>query len=355
MNRNARAVVFALVGVALILLLGWFWSVLTPFLIAIVIAYLINPLISMLNRRGWSRGLASFAVLSVFLIVVGVALIIVIPVAFKQLPGLIEATARGSAFALERLKPWIEMAAERIGQEGIAAVFQIPGAPDMARQIISWLGVVGAQILSSVLAWFNLLSLIFLTPIVAFYVARDWPIIIDTIESWVPRDAADTVCELCREIDERIAGFIRGQMLVCLFLGVFYAIGLALVGLPYALLVGVLSGLMSLIPYIGVLVGMAVGLLIAIFQFSDWGPVGLVAAVFLLGQFVEGNFVSPRLVGERVGLHPVWIMVALVAGGAVGGIAGVLLAIPAAATLVVLLRFAMLRYRASRLYDPSAG
>lgn len=355
MRLNARVAAFGLVGVALILLLGWFWSVLTPFLVAIGIAYLINPLVSVLNRRGWSRGLASFAVLGLFLIVVGLALIVVIPVALKQVPGLIEATARASASTLERLRPWIDMMAERIGQEGLAAVFQLPGAPDLARQIIAWLSGFGAQILSSVLAWFNLLSLIFLTPIIAFYVTRDWPAIMDTIDGWIPRDAVDSVRALAREIDERIAGFIRGQLLVCVFLGVFYAIGLALVGLRYALLVGVLSGLMTLIPYIGVLVGMAVGLLIAVFQFSDWTSVGLVLAVFLVGQFVEGNFVSPRLVGERVGLHPVWIMVALVAGGAVGGTAGILLAIPAAATLAVLLRFAMERYRASRLYDPATG
>jgi predicted PurR-regulated permease PerM len=355
MSGPSRAAIFGSVGLALLLLLGWFWTVLTPFLVAFAIAYLINPIVSALQLRGWSRGLASFAVLGLFLAVVALALMVLIPVAIRQVPGVIEATARGVANALERLRPWIELAAERLGQEGITSVFQLPGAQDVARQAIAWVGAMTAQVLSSVLAWFNLLSLVFLTPIVAFYLTRDWPAIVATIESWVPRDVVPAVRELAAEIDLRIAGFIRGQLLVCVFLAVFYALGLAMVGLSYALLVGVFSGLMTLIPYIGVLVGMALGLLIALFQFSDWGSIGLVAAVFLLGQFIEGNFVSPRLVGERVALHPVWIMVALVAGGAVGGIAGVLLAIPVAATAAVLLRFAMARYRESRLYDPSAG
>ena len=158
--------------------------------------------------------------------------------------------------------------------------------------------------------------------------------------------------EQAAEIDRTLAAFVRGQATVCLLLGAFYAIGLSLVGLDFGLVVGLATGLVSFVPYFGMALGLAVGLAIAFAQFSDWVPIALVGAVFAAGQVIEGNFLTPRLVGERVGLHPVWVIFAVLAGGSLIGFTGVILSIPIAATIGVLVRFAVARYRQSRLYGP---
>lgn len=200
------------------------------------------------------------------------------------------------------------------------------------------------------LAVFNALSLVVIMPVVAFYLLRDWDRIVAHVDSLLPRDAADTVREQVREIDDRLSGFVRGQASVCLVLGTWYAVGLTIVGLDFGVLVGVGAGLISFVPYLGTALGLIAGLGLAIAQFDSWLPIGLVAAVFATGQILEGYVLTPRLVGERVGLHPVWVLFALMAGGALLGFTGVLLAVPAAAVIGVLVRFAIGRYLQSPLY-----
>jgi predicted PurR-regulated permease PerM len=173
------------------------------------------------------------------------------------------------------------------------------------------------------------------------------------MDLWLPRDKAPVIRKLLQEIDARMAGFLRGQALVCLLLGIFYAIGLTLVGLQYGLIIGLLTGFVSFVPYIGMLLGAGIGLIVAFFQFDSWLMVAAVLGVFIAGQVIEGNFVSPILVGDRVGLHPVWLMLAVLAGGALLGFVGVLIAVPAAAAIAVLLRFALERYLESPLYRGS--
>jgi predicted PurR-regulated permease PerM len=188
---------------------------------------------------------------------------------------------------------------------------------------------------------------------VAFYMMRDWPLIVQTVDGWLPRDHAPLIRQQLREIDRRMSGFLRGQAMVCLLLGIFYAVGLTIAGLNYGLLVGFFTGVLSFIPYLGMIVGAGAGLAIAIFQFGDWQMVAIVAGIFILGQILEGNFVSPILVGDR--LHPVWVILAVLAGGALYGITGVLLAIPVAAAIGVLLRLALDRYLAGPFYHGRGG
>jgi predicted PurR-regulated permease PerM len=204
------------------------------------------------------------------------------------------------------------------------------------------------------MALLNLLSLIFVTPVVTFYLLRDWDRMVKRLRTMVPRDQLPTVERLAREVDAALGGVIRGQGLVCLFLAIFYATGLWLTGLRYGVVIGLLTGLFSFIPYIGMALGLCVGLVVAIFQFQDWFMVVVVAAVFGAGQFIEGNFVTPRLVGSRIGVHPVWLIFAVLAGAALLGIVGALLAVPAAAVFGVFIRFALERYRASALYNGPA-
>jgi predicted PurR-regulated permease PerM len=200
-------------------------------------------------------------------------------------------------------------------------------------------------------ALFQLISLVVITPLVSFYLLRDWDRIVERIDAYLPRGSAPAIHDQFGKIDRTLAGFIRGQATVCLILGAFYAVGLSLVGLEFGLLIGLGTGLISFIPYFGMMVGLAVGISVALAQFSGLGSVALVAAVFAVGQVAEGNFLTPKLVGDRVGLHPVWVIFALLAGGTLFGFTGILLAVPAAAVIGVLVRFTLESYRDSRLYE----
>ena len=204
-------------------------------------------------------------------------------------------------------------------------------------------------LLQSGIAFLNLVALIFVTPVVTFYLIRDWDRMLARLRSLIPPDALPTTERLAHEVDEVLAGVIRGQGLVCLFLATFYSLGLWAVGLQYGLIIGLLTGLFSFIPYIGMAVGFFVGMVVAAFQFQDLLRVALVAAVFLVGQFIEGNLVTPRLVGARIRVHPVWLIFAVLAGAALFGIVGALVAVPAAAVIGVFIRFALECYRGSTL------
>jgi len=199
------------------------------------------------------------------------------------------------------------------------------------------------------------LSLIVITPVVAFYLLRDWDRIVERFDSYLPRDAAPTIREQMRAIDTTIAGFVRGQATVCLALAVWYGAALTVVGLKSGLLVGLGAGAISFIPYLGAATGLAVAVAIAWVQFASWPMVAVVAVVFVVGQLAESYVLTPRLVGDRIGLHPVWIIFALLAGGALFGFTGVLLAVPVAAVIGVLIRFGLKRYLASPLYTGHRG
>ncbi len=185
------------------------------------------------------------------------------------------------------------------------------------------------------------------TPVVAFYLIYDWHRMIRTVDSWVPLQQRETVRQLAREIDAAIAGFVRGQTAVCLILGSFYAVALTLSGLNFGLLIGLISGLITFIPYVGSMTGLILALGVAVAQFwPDYSSILMVLGIFLVGQFLEGNLLAPKLVGESVGLHPVWLIFALLAFGYLFGFVGLLVAVPLAATIGVLARFALQRYLA---------
>jgi len=339
--------------VAVFLFMVWLLSgVLLPFVVALVVAYLIDPLVDRLERLGIPRVGGAAIVTIGFFAICALTIVLLAPVLQAQFLGLGERLAVVSRRLFELARPYLD---EFFANAGHVDMQQLSGAGDAVRTALGWIARAIGGVLSGGLAVVNLLALVFITPVVVFYLVRDWQKVRAKIDDLLPRQHAETIRDILREIDARLAGFLRGQGLVCLFLAVFYAVGLTLADLSYGLLVGIMTGALSFIPYVGVFVGMATGMSIAVFQFASWIDVGIVLGVFLAGQFLEGNFVSPKLVGDRVGLHPVWMMLSIFAGGALFGFVGVLIAVPTAAALGVLLRFALQRYRQSPLYLGNDG
>ena len=322
---------------------------LLPFVAGMGVAYFLDPVADRLEKWGLSRTLATSLITAAFFVGVIVLLILLVPllegqvVAFiGRLPGYAEALREYAGPLLERLEA--SLSAGDMESLGDAA-----GA--YAGQAIKWVGALLANVWSGGVAVFQLLSLVVITPLVSFYLLRDWDRIVEQIDAYLPRKSAHVIHEQIGKIDRTVAGFVRGQATVCLILAVYYAVGLSLVGLEFGLLIGLGTGLISFIPYFGMMMGLAAGFGVALAQFSDIGSIALVAGVFAVGQVMEGNFLTPNLVGERIGLHPVWIIFALLAGGTLFGFTGILLAVPAAAVIGVLVRFALERYRDSRLYE----
>ena len=326
-----------------------FRSILLPFIAGMALAYFLDPVADWFERRGLSRLMATLVILISFVAIFAVSLVVVVPVLVTQavdlggrIPGYITELQALLVSEATLLPDWV---GSQLGQikESFAALLK-EGA--------GFVGTIFQQIWNSGMALLDIAALFVVTPVVAFYLLLDWDKMIEKVDSWVPREHVGTVRELARQIDQAIAGFVRGQGSVCLILGVIYAVGLMLVGLNFGLLIGLFAGLISFIPYVGSLVGLVLALIVAIVQFwPDYIMIGAVIGVFVVGQFFEGNILQPRLVGSSVGLHPVWLMFALFAFGALFGFVGMMIAVPAAASIGVLVRFAISRYLNSDLYS----
>lgn len=324
-----------------------------PFVAGVGIAYLLDPLADRLHRKV-SRTVATSLIIFGFLLIMVAAMVIVLPIAQAQIVGFIGRVpeyAEALRSLLERAGALIKSRIDPGDLERIRAV-----AGEYVGRAVDWiLGVMG-DLWSGGAAFLNLLSLLFITPIVAFYLLRDWDDLTARIDGWLPRDHADGIRRILGEIDQRLAGFVRGQLMVATILGTFYAVGLSLLGLEFGLVIGLGAVAVSPVPFVGAISGFIVAVSVALFQFTgEWLAVGLVAAVFIVGQVLEGNFLTPKLVGDRIGLHPVWVIFSVLAGGVLFSFAGVLLAVPAAAVIGVLVRHALARYRQSRLYLGSGG
>ena len=348
MSRERQVIYWTVALAVFVSALIMLREILLPFVMGMAIAYLLDPIADRLQKWGLSRTLSATALTIIFLLAVAAFLMVLVPIMQSQVLN----------FA-SRLPHYLDLLRGR--SEDVLALVQTQLSPDVLARLrdgieglaggsVAWLGRVVTQVWSSGLALINLLSLIIITPIVAFYLLRDWDRIVEQLDSWLPRRNRAAIREQLGEIDKALAEFVRGQAIVCGGLGVFYGIGLTLVGLEFGLIVGLGTGMLSFVPYFGMLTGLAVGMGLAFAQFDTWSPIALVTGVFVVGQLIEGNFVTPKLVGDRVGLHPVWMIFALLAGGALFGFVGVMLSVPAAAAIGVLSRFGLKRYLASPLY-----
>ncbi|MGE0501281.1 MAG: AI-2E family transporter [Rhizobiaceae bacterium] len=345
-----RQIRFWLIAAAIFIAFVWIFSdILLPFVAGMVLAYFLDPVADRLQRAGLSRFMATNVILVGFLVVFALALIVVVPVLASQLADLIgrlpEYLADLQALITSFDPQWIQ------DRFGVNAEDLRQALSTLLENSVGFFTTIMQSIWDSGVALFNIAGLFVVTPVVAFYMLLDWDRMIARIDSWVPRDYVTTVRELARQINVATAGFVRGQGTLCLILGVLYAVGLTAVGLNFGILIGLFAGLISFIPYVGSLVGLVLSVGVAFVQFwPDWTMVVGVAAIFFVGQFIEGNILQPRLVGKSVGLHPVWLMFALFAFGALFGFVGLLLAVPAAAAVGVLVRFAIERYLESPLY-----
>jgi len=344
-----RQIFFWMLALAVVIaFLMVFRSILLPFIAGMALAYFLDPVADWFERRGFSRLMATLAILITFIALFAISLVVVIPILVTQaadlggrIPGYITQLQSLLMSESSLLPSWVS---DQLGQikDSFAALLK-EGA--------GLVGTIFQQIWNSGMALLDIAALFVVTPVVAFYLLLDWDNMVAKVDKWVPRDHVGTVRYLAKQIDATIAGFVRGQGSVCIILGLIYAIGLSLVGLNFGLLIGLFAGLISFIPYVGSMVGLVLALIVAIVQFwPDFMMIGAVIAVFAVGQFFEGNILQPRLVGKSVGLHPVWLMFALFAFGALFGFVGMLIAVPAAASVGVLVRFAISRYLESDLY-----
>jgi predicted PurR-regulated permease PerM len=326
-----------------------FSDVLVPFLAGMALAYLLDPVADWFERRGFSRTVATLVILGLFILVVLIVLVVAIPILADQ-----------SAAFIERLPAYATRLQDVFAQFSDGRISRMLGITreELQTRIGEFAGQ-GAQVLGRILqelwrggqAIVSVLSLLVITPVVAFYLLYDWDHMVDRIDSWLPRPHRETIRDLARQMDAAVAGFVRGQISVCVILGLFYGIGLSLLGLNFGLLIGVGAGLISFIPYVGSGLGLLVAGGVAVVQFwPEWPWVAAVFAVFMVGQILEGYVLQPNLVGRSVGLHPVWLMFALLAFGSLFGFAGLLIAVPAAASVGVLFRFALSQYMASPIY-----
>lgn len=339
---------------AFILFLWLFQSILLPFIAGFVLAYFLDPVADRLEAIGLPRVAATLIIITAAILAVIFVVLLVVPVLADQairlaqdLPQLVNALiAQFDKSAPQFLK-------DLIARSGT----NVPGSlGEFASRAAGWAAAVIASLWSGGMALVNVLSLLVVTPIVAFYLLADWDHIVAKVDGWLPRDHVEEVRAIARDINTAMAGFIRGQGTVCLLLGVFYAAALSLAGLKFGLAIGLGAGFLSFIPYIGALTGGVAAIGIALVQFwPDIGSIALIIAIFAAGQFVEGNFLSPKLVGGSIGLHPVWLMFALFAFGYVFGFLGLLLAVPMAAAAGVLVRYALSQYLKSRLYTGMAA
>ncbi len=328
-------------------------DVMTPFIAGMVLAYFLDPLADKLESWGMPRIVATSTILFLALVLCVIMLLMLVPLLVEQMGQLLDALPAAIATLVklfnEHAPDWLKEALSRASLKNGA------NPADMAARAGQWIVAVARSIWSGSMALFNLISLLVITPIVLFYMLNDWDRMVATIDQWIPRRHAETIRAIARDIDKALAGFIRGQGTVCLALGIFYAVLLVMAGLKFGLTIGLISGFLSFIPYVGSTIGGILSIGMALVQFwPDWVQVLIIAGIFALGQFIEGNFLSPWLVGGSVGLHPVWIMFALVAFGYLFGFVGMLMAVPIAAAIKVVAHYALKQYMDSALYlDPA--
>ncbi len=345
-----RQIRFWLIAAALLCaFLYLFSNILLPFVAGMALAYFLDPVADRLERLGLSRAASTFLILLSFILVFAMAMVVLVPILATQLADFLEKLpnylTKFQGLITGFSPQWLEQ------RFGLNAESLQNGLNSLLTASMGFFTTVFQSIWNSGVALFSIAGLFVVTPVVAFYMLLDWDRMVATVDGWVPREHVETVRAIATDINTAIAGFVRGQGTLCLILGLMYAIGLTLTGLNFGILIGLFAGLISFIPYVGSMVGLVLAVGVAFVQFwPDWIMVVVVACVFFTGQFIEGNILQPRLVGKSVGLHPVWLMFALFAFGVLFGFVGLLIAVPAAAAVAVLVRFAISRYLESPLY-----
>ncbi|RYG13321.1 MAG: AI-2E family transporter [Burkholderiales bacterium] len=348
--RFLRRLQWAAVGVGAFWLVWLLSPVLTPFAVAALLGWLGDPLVDRLELAGRSRNTAVILVFTLMALLLALVLVILVPLLESQITTLFESMPRYRMWFTSVAIPWVE------GRTGLqlASWLDLDHLIELVRSNWERAGGVAATIMSYVsrsgFALIGMATNIVLIPIITFFFLRDWDLIIQRVASMVPRDHIETVSRLSKASSDVLGGFLRGQFLVMVILGVMYGIGLWAVGLDLGILIGIIAGLLTFVPYLGPASGLVLGVVAALMQYGDWKHIAGVLAVFGVGQLIESYWLTPKLVGDRIGLHPVAVIFAVLAGGQLFGFLGMLLALPMAAVVNVLLRYAHERYTQSHLY-----
>ena len=331
-----------------------FSEILLPFVAGFVLAYLFRPIVDRLCGIGVPRGAAAFVIIAAVALIIAIIGALVIPPVVDQLAQLIQRVPEyyqeARSYLLQHYSHYLQPFQKQLGAP------RAPAGPDgglpFTQDLTSWLLSQLQKLLQGGLALFNSLALLFLTPVVTFFLMRDWHKMIAGIEKLLPRQDAPAIKTIAREIDWTISGYLRGTLIVLLIVSVFYMVTLTALGLNYGLVIGLGAGLFSFVPYLGSTSGFLISGGVALSQFwPDYTMIALVCGVFVLGQLVEGNVLTPKIVGDKVRLHPVWMLFALIASGYLFGFTGLLISVPMAASIGVLVRFAVRKYYGSPLYE----
>ncbi len=350
-KRNKALLLIGLLCLGILLFLFMIRDILLPFVLAFVLAYFLHPSVVKLQRKKISPNIATSVVVGVFCLFVILILLILIPILQTQIFAFVVKIPAFAKTILESVREIIIYTKQNISPDQLTQISN--AVSETAFGVFNSFGNTLLKLISGGVAVFNVVSLILITPVVLFYVLRDWKDVSEKLHRVVPKKQEKMVMGLMDEINQSLAGFIRGQASVCLFLGLYYGLSLSLLGLDLGILVGFLSGILSFIPYFGFLIGVLLSILIAFTQHVGWGIwIGL-AVVFGLGQVLESYILTPRLVGERVGLSPAWVIFALLAGGALFGFLGILIAVPVAAVIGVLIRRVFKWYQSTPFYKGS--
>ncbi len=334
----------ALAILALFLLEG----ILMPFAVSFVLAYLLVPFVDRLETWRIRRAISSLVVLTLFLFALGLVLLLIVPLLEAQILALIGVLPRLLSVIQNEFGKAIHLLQQHFPKGDVEKMRDLVGAK--LAGVIGWVGGLFQSMITSSFAILNIVFLVVVTPVVTYFLLRDWHVMLAQIDAHLPRQPLDTIHAEARIVAETLAGFLHGQAFVCLILAAYYTGALSLAGLDSALAVGILIGVLAIIPVVGVAIGFALSIGLAALQYGTWTSVFVVCGIFLFGQMVEANILTPKLVGDRIHLHPVWVIFAVLAGGRLFGLLGVLLAVPAAAVIGVLVRFALDRYRQSEFY-----
>ena len=342
--RKQQVIYWGVAFAAFLLLLWFLGPVLLPFLVGGAIAYMLDPLADRLERVGLPRAAATAVITLVGVGLLALLVVFLVPTLIRQGAAL----AQAAPDYFDALREFARARFPNLMEPDGAITRGLDAARDFVRERGAALAQTAA---GSLLGVVNALVFVLVVPVVAFYMLLDWDRMVARVDDLLPREHVGTLRRLAREVDDTLAGFVRGQGTVCLILGTFYSAALMLVGLQFGLVAGAVAGLLTFIPYVGAIIGGGLAIGLALFQFwGEWVSIALVAGIFFLGQFLEGNILTPKLVGESVGLHPVWLLLALSAFGTLYGFVGMLVAVPVAAVIGVVVRFLVSEYKASSLY-----
>lgn len=351
-NKSLQnAIIWITIIVLFLLFIQGISAVLLPFVLGILLAYFLDPVVDKLQLRKFSRNTGTAVVTIAFFATGACIIAVIVPLISEQLTHLIQ-----------ELPNYIQTLSTQFQAKVQSVLTQLPddqemvvadGLKNFSGKLLEMFSEFIQAVFISGASFLNVISLLLITPVVTFYMLRDWDRIVGVIDNLLPRAHAETIRGQMREIDRTIGGFVRGQMITCSILALFYIIFLTIAGLQFSLVIGFATGFLIIIPYVGWLAGASIGMIIAILQYDSWTMIAVIGGIFLAGQVLESYFLTPQLVGESVGLHPLWMIFGMLAGGALLGFVGVLIAVPLTAIIGVLTRFVISRYLQSDLYQGS--